>query len=220
MKTIGVLTSGGDAPGMNAAIRAVVRGAIFNKIKVYGIRRGYEGLLEGDIEEMEVSSVSDIIQRGGTMLRTARSEEFMEPAGFQRALDMLENFGIDGLVVIGGDGSLRGGLELSEAGVKVMGLPGTIDNDLAFTEFSIGFDTAVNTVLTAIGNIRDTSSSHGRSTVVEVMGRNCGDIALYSGLAGGAEYILTPEEEVDINAMCKKIIQGKNRGKLHSLIIR
>ena len=220
MKTIGVLTSGGDAPGMNAAIRAVVRGAIFNKIKVYGIRRGYEGLLEGDIEEMEVSSVSDIIQRGGTMLRTARSEEFMEPAGFQRALDMLENFGIDGLVVIGGDGSLRGGLELSEAGVKVMGLPGTIDNDLAFTEFSIGFDTAVNTVLTAIGNIRDTSSSHGRSTVVEVMGRNCGDIALYSGLAGGAEYILTPEEEVDINAMCKKIIQGRNRGKLHSLIIR
>lgn len=220
MKTIGVLTSGGDAPGMNAAIRAVVRSAIYNKIQVYGIRRGYEGLLEGDIEEMGVSSVSDIIQRGGTMLRTARSEEFMEPAGFQRALDMLENFGINGLVVIGGDGSLRGGLELSKAGIKVMGLPGTIDNDLAYTEFSIGFDTAVNTVLSAISNIRDTSSSHGRCTVVEVMGRNCGDIALYSGLAGGAEYILTPEEEVDITAICKKIIQGKNRGKLHSLVIR
>ena len=130
MKTIGVLTSGGDAPGMNAAIRAVVRSAIYNKLKVYGIRRGYEGLLEGDFEEMDVSSVSDIIQRGGTMLRTARSEEFMEPSGFQRALDMLENFEIDGLVVIGGDGSLRGGLKLSRAGIKVMGLPGTIDNDL------------------------------------------------------------------------------------------
>jgi 6-phosphofructokinase 1 len=220
MKTIGVLTSGGDAPGMNAAIRAVVRSAIYNKLKVYGIRRGYEGLLEGDFEEMDVSSVSDIIQRGGTMLRTARSEEFMEPSGFQRALDMLENFEIDGLVVIGGDGSLRGGLKLSRAGIKVMGLPGTIDNDLAYTEYSIGFDTAVNTVLSSISNIRDTSSSHGRCTVVEVMGRNCGNIALYSGLAGGAEYILVPEEEVDINKMCRKIVQGKNRGKLHSLIIR
>ena len=134
MKTIGVLTSGGDAPGMNAAIRAVVRASIYNKIKVYGIRRGYEGLLEGDIEEMEVSSVSDIIQRGGTVLRTARSEEFMEPQGFHRALDMLENFEIRGLVVIGGDGSLKGGLELSGAGIKVMGIPGTIDNDLAFFE--------------------------------------------------------------------------------------
>ncbi len=220
MKTIGVLTSGGDAPGMNAAIRAVVRASIYNKIKVYGIRRGYEGLLEGDIEEMEVSSVSDIIQRGGTVLRTARSDEFMEPSGFRRALDMLENFEIGGLVVIGGDGSLRGGLELSGAGIKVMGIPGTIDNDLAYTEYSVGFDTAVNTALSSIGNIRDTSSSHGRCTVVEVMGRNCGDIALYAGLAGGAEYILAPEEEVDINAMCRKIIQGKNRGKLHSLIIR
>ncbi len=220
MKTIGVLTSGGDAPGMNAAIRAVVRGAVYNKIKVYGIQQGYEGLLEGDIEEMGVSSVSDIIQRGGTLLRTARSSEFMEPAGFQRALDMLENFEIEGLVVIGGDGSLRGGLALSKAGVKVMGLPGTIDNDLPYTEYTIGFDTAVNTVLTSISNIRDTSSSHDRCTVVEVMGRDCGDIALYSGLAGGAEYILIPEEEVDINGMCRKIIQGKNRGKLHSLVIR
>ena len=220
MRTIGVLTSGGDAPGMNAAIRAVVRGAVYNKVKVYGIRRGYEGLLEGDIAEMEVSSVSDIIQRGGTVLRTARSQEFMEPAGFKRALDMLENFEIGGLVVIGGDGSLTGGRELSHAGISVMGLPGTIDNDLAYTECSIGFDTAVNTVLSAISNIRDTSSSHGRCTVVEVMGRNCGDIALYAGLAGGAEYILIPEKETDLNAMCRKIIQGKNRGKLHSLIIR
>lgn len=220
MKTIGLLTSGGDAPGMNAAVRAVVRSAIYNDVKVFGIKRGYEGLLEGDIDEMEVSSVSDIIQRGGTILRTARSDEFEEPAGFRRALNMLENFEIEGLVIIGGDGSLRGGLALSEAGVPVMGLPGTIDNDLAYTEFSIGFDTAVNTVLSSISNIRDTSSSHGRCTVVEVMGRNSGQIALYSGLAGGAEWILVPEEEIDINGLCRKILNGKNRGKLHSLIMR
>lgn len=220
MKTIGLLTSGGDAPGMNAAVRAVVRSSIYNDVKVFGIKRGYEGLLEGDIEEMEVSSVSDIIQRGGTILRTARSDEFEEPEGFRRALSMLENFEIEGLVIIGGDGSLRGGLALSEAGVPVMGLPGTIDNDLAYTEFSIGFDTAVNTVLSSISNIRDTSSSHGRCTVVEVMGRNSGQIALFSGLAGGAECILVPEEEIDINGLCRKILQGKNRGKLHSIIIR
>ncbi|GAB1476271.1 6-phosphofructokinase [Bacillota bacterium] len=220
MKTIGLLTSGGDAPGMNAAVRAVVRSAIYNDVKVFGIKRGYEGLLEGDMDEMEVSSVSDIIQRGGTILRTARSDEFEQPAGFSRALTMLENFEIEGLVVIGGDGSLRGGLALSEAGVPVMGLPGTIDNDLAYTEYSIGFDTAVNTVLSAISNIRDTSSSHGRCTVVEVMGRNSGQIAIFSGLAGGAEWILVPEEEIDINGLCRKIVQGKNRGKLHSLIIR
>lgn len=220
MKTIGVLTSGGDSPGMNAAIRAVVRGAIYNGMKIYGIEKGFEGLIEGLINEMDVSSVSDIIHRGGTILRTARSEAFMTCGGFQRAVDMLSNFKIEGLVVIGGDGSLRGGLELDKAGITVMGLPGTIDNDLAYTEFTIGFDTAVNTVLSSISNIRDTSSSHGRSTVIEVMGRNCGDIALYSGLSGGAEYILIPEEEVDMNSLCRKIIQGKNRGKLHSIIIR
>ncbi|MGI6728496.1 MAG: 6-phosphofructokinase [Anaerovoracaceae bacterium] len=220
MKTIGVLTSGGDSPGMNAAIRAVVRGAVYNKIKVYGIERGFEGLIRGDILEMGVSSVSDIIQRGGTKLRTARSEAFMTPEGFKRALDMLENFEIEGLVVIGGDGSLRGGLKLSQSGITIIGLPGTIDNDLGYTDYTIGFDTAVNTVLSAISNIRDTSSSHGRSTVVEVMGRNCGDIAVYAGLAGGAEYILIPEKEFDVNGLCRKIIQGKNRGKLHSIIIR
>lgn len=220
MKSIGVLTSGGDAPGMNAAVRAVVRSAIYNNIKVYGIRRGYEGLLDGDIKEMEVSSVSDIIQRGGTVLRTARSREFMEPAGFQRGLDMLENFEMDGLVVIGGEGSLKGGQDLAKAGIRVMAVPATIDNDLPYTNCSIGFDTAVNTVLASISNIRDTSSSHGRCTVVEVMGRNCGDIALYAGLAGGAEYILIPEQEIDINRMCRKIIQGKNRGKLHSIVLR
>jgi 6-phosphofructokinase 1 len=220
MKRIGVLTSGGDSPGMNAAIRAVVRGAIYNNMEIYGIERGYEGLIAGDIKELSVSSVSDIIQRGGTMLRTARSAHFMEPEGFKRAVDMLENFEIEGLVVIGGDGSLRGGLDISREGITVIGLPGTIDNDLAYTDFTIGFDTSVNTVLQAISNIRDTSSSHERSTVIEVMGRSCGDIALYAGLCGGAETVLIPEVEPNINAICRKLIQGKNRGKLHSIIIK
>lgn len=220
MKRIGVLSSGGDSPGMNAAIRAVVRGGLYNNMEIYGIERGYEGLINGDIRELGISSVSDIIQRGGTVLRTARSERFQTAEGFKRALDMIENFGLEGLVVIGGDGSLRGALDLTRAGVPVMGLPGTIDNDLAYTDFTIGFDTSVNTVLSAIGNIRDTSSSHGRTTVIEVMGRQCGDIALYAGLAGGAETILIPEEEVDINSVCRKLIQGKNRGKLHSIILR
>lgn len=220
MKRIAVLTSGGDAPGMNAAVRAVVRCGIYNKLEVYGIERGFEGLIDGAIKELTVSCVSDIMQRGGTKLRTARSKRFMTPEGFQRALDMLENFEIEGLVIVGGDGSYRGGLKLSEAGIRVMGLPGTIDNDLPYTDYTIGFDTAVNTVLSAIGNIRDTSSSHGRCTVIEVMGRNCGDIALYAGLCGGVESILIPEEPVDINGVCRKLIQGKNRGKLHSIILR
>lgn len=220
MKKIAVLTSGGDAPGMNAAIRAVVRGALHHDMKVYGIERGYEGLINGDFKEMKVSSVSDIMQRGGTFLKTARSKRFMTPEGFKRAIDMLENFEIEGLVVIGGDGSYRGGLELTKAGKTVIGLPGTIDNDLAYTDYTIGFDTAVNTVLSAIGNIRDTSSSHERSTVIEVMGRNCGDIALYAGLTGGAESILIPEEPVDINKICRTLIQGKKRGKMHSVILR
>ena len=210
MKRIGVLTSGGDAPGMNAAIRAVVRTAIAENMEIYGIERGYEGMINGEIRRMDISSVGDIIHRGGTILKTARSERFVTPEGFQRGLDMIENFGLEGLVVIGGDGSLTGGLELSRAGVPVMGLPGTIHNGLAYTDFTIGFDTSVNTVLNAIGNIRDTSSSHERTTVVEVMGRNCGDIALYAGLAGGAETVLIPEVEADI----------KNRGKVHSLIVR
>jgi 6-phosphofructokinase 1 len=215
-----VLTSGGDSPGMNAAIRAVVRGCVYNKMEICGVERGYEGLIAGDIREMSVSSVSDIIQRGGTVLRTARSAHFMEPDGFRRAMDMLENFEIQGLVVIGGDGSLTGGLAIAKAGIPVIGLPGTIDNDLAYTDFTIGFDTSVNTVLAAIGNIRDTSSSHERSTVIEVMGRNCGDIALYAGLTGGAETVLIPEVEPNINTICRKLIQGKNRGKLHSIIIK
>ncbi|MDR0424057.1 MAG: 6-phosphofructokinase [Clostridiales Family XIII bacterium] len=220
MKRIGILTSGGDSPGMNAAIRAVVRGGIYNDMQVYGIDRGYEGLIAGEIRELTVSSVSDIIQRGGTMLHTARSSQFMQPEGFKRAMDMLENFQIQGLVVVGGDGSLTGGLKIGKAGVPVIGLPGTIDNDLAYTDFTIGFDTSVNTVLAAIGNIRDTSSSHERSTVIEVMGRNCGDIALYAGLCGGAETVLIPEVEPNINDICRKLIQGKNRGKMHSVIIK
>jgi 6-phosphofructokinase 1 len=220
MKRIGVLTSGGDSPGMNAAIRAVVRGSIFNEMEVYGIKRGYEGLIAGEIKEMTVPSVSDIIQRGGTMLHTARSSAFMEAEGFKRAVDMLQNFEIEGLVVIGGDGSLHGALELSKEGIGVIGLPGTIDNDLGYTDYTIGFDTSVNTVLAALSNIRDTSSSHERSTVIEVMGRNCGDIALYAGLTGGAETILIPEVEPNINAICRQLIQGKNRGKRHSIIIK
>lgn len=219
MKRIALLTSGGDSPGMNAAIRAVVRTAIYNKLEVYGIKRGYEGLIHGEIEEMTLSSVADIIHRGGTILRSARSEMFKTEEGFKKALYMLENFSIEGLIVIGGDGSFRGARDLSNAGVPTIGLPGTIDNDLAYTDFTIGFDTAVNTVLSAVGNIRDTSSSHGRASIIEVMGRNCGDIALYAGVAGGAESILIPEEKTDINEVCQRIIQGKNRGKLHSIIL-
>lgn len=219
MKKIGVLTSGGDAPGMNAAIRSVVRTAIFKGLKVVGIKRGYQGLLEGDIEEMGLSSVGDIIHRGGTILRSARSKEFMTEKGFQKALDVLKIFGIDGLIVIGGDGSFKGAKKLSESGFPTIGIPGTIDNDLGYTDYTIGFDTAINTVVNAIGNLRDTSSSHGRANIVEVMGRHCGDIALYSGLAGGAESIIIPEIEFSMEEICQKLINGRNRGKLHSIIM-
>jgi 6-phosphofructokinase 1 len=186
----------------------------------YGIERGFEGLMEGDMAVMQASSVSDIMQRGGTVLKTARSERFRTEEGQKMALNVLRSFGIEGLVIIGGDGSMRGGLQLAKHGINIMGLPGTIDNDLAYTEFSIGFDTAVNTVLSAVGNIRDTSSSHERTTVIEVMGRHCGDIALYSGLTGGAEIILIPERNVDIDAISRKMIQGRNRGKLHNIIMK
>ena len=220
MKRIGILTSGGDSPGMNAAIRAAVRCGIEAGFEVYGIHRGYEGLLDGEIEQMDRSSVGDILQRGGTMLKTARSERFRTPEGQAKAVQMLETFGIEGLIVIGGDGSLTGGLELSKRGIKVMGLPGTIDNDLAYTDYTIGFDTAVTTVLEAISKIRDTSSSHERTTIVEVMGRHCGDIALYAGLAGGAEAVLVPEIDTNLNEVCQRIVIGANRGKQHSLIIK
>lgn len=219
MKRIGVLTSGGDSPGMNAAIRAVVRVSLYNGVKVSGIKRGYDGLLKGDIVDMDISSVGDIIHRGGTKLGTARCEEFRSEEGIDKAIEILRLFGIDGLVVIGGNGSLTGAKRLAEKGFPTIGIPGTIDNDLAYTDYSIGFDTAVNTVVNAISNIRDTSSSHGRVNIVEVMGRDCGDIALYAGLAGGAESIIVPEIEFSYDEICRKLISGKNRGKLHSIII-
>ncbi|WP_129596576.1 6-phosphofructokinase [Anaerophilus nitritogenes] len=219
MKKIGVLTSGGDSPGMNAAIRAVVRSGIYHGLKVVGIKRGYEGLIHGDIEDMKISSVADIIHRGGTMLRTARSEDFKTEEGFKKAINVINVFGIDGIIVIGGDGSFRGAQSLSQAGIPTIGIPGTIDNDLAYTDYTIGFDTAINTVLHAISNIRDTSTSHERANIIEVMGRHCGDIALFSGLAGGAESIMIPEDLVSVDEVCKKLIQGKNRGKLHSIIL-
>ena len=216
---IGVLTSGGDAPGMNAAIRAVVRCGIDAGFEVYGIKRGYEGLLDGEIERMSLSSVGDILHRGGTILKTARSERFSTEEGVKRSKIILDTFGIDALIVIGGDGSMRGALELSKLGVNVMCLPGTIDNDLAYTDYTIGFDTAVNTVLDAISKVRDTSSAHERNTIIEVMGRHCGDIALYAGVGGGAEAVLIPEVEADVNRVCRKILHGAGRGKLSSIII-
>lgn len=216
---IGVLTSGGDAPGMNAAIRAVVRCGIDAGFEVYGIKRGYEGLLDGEIERMSLSSVGDILHRGGTILKTARSERFSTEEGVKRSKVILGTFGIDALIVIGGDGSMRGALELSKLGINVMCLPGTIDNDLAYTDYTIGFDTAVNTVLDAISKVRDTSSAHERNTIIEVMGRHCGDIALYAGVGGGAEAVLIPEVEADVNRVCRKILQGAGRGKLSSIII-
>lgn len=216
---IGVLTSGGDAPGMNAAIRAVVRCGIDAGFEVYGVKRGYEGLLDGEIEQMSLSSVGDILHRGGTILKTARSERFSTEEGVKRAKIILDTFGIEVLIVIGGDGSMRGALELSKLGVNVMCLPGTIDNDLAYTDYTIGFDTAVNTVLDAISKVRDTSSAHERNTIIEVMGRHCGDIALYAGVGGGAEAVLIPEVEADVNRVCRKILQGAGRGKLNSIII-
>jgi 6-phosphofructokinase len=219
MRTIGVLTSGGDAPGMNAAIRAVVRTGLEKGIRVMGIKRGYSGLINGEIEDMNRHSVSDIIQRGGTILRTARCSEFLTEEGRQKAVNILKVFGIDGLVVIGGDGSFQGARLLSQLGIATIGLPGTIDNDLVYTDYTIGFDTALNTVLDAINKLRDTSSSHGRVSIVEVMGRNCGDIALYAGIAGGAESVIIPEVGYDFDELCKSIITDKINGKWHNLII-
>lgn len=219
MKTIGVLTSGGDAPGMNAALRAVVRTGIYNNIRVMGIREGYEGLIHGNIDDLTLPSVADIIHRGGTILKTARSESFVTPEGFKKALNVIDVFNIDGMVVLGGDGTFKGAQALSNAGIPTIGIPCTIDNDLAYTDYTIGFFTAVETVVEAIGKIRDTSSSHGRANIVEVMGRNCGDIALYAGLAGGAESIIVPEMEFDMDKICEKAMLGRNRGKLHNIII-
>ena len=220
IKTIGVLTSGGDAPGMNAAIRAVVRTGLGNGFKMMGIKKGYHGLIRGDVEEMTLRSVSDIINRGGTILQTARSSEFMTKEGLDKAVSMCKIFGIDAIVVIGGDGSYRGALDLSRAGVKVIGIPGTIDNDIASTDYTIGFDTALNTVKDAIDKRRDTAFSHERCSVIEVMGRHSGYIALYVAIATGAEVALVPEKEFDLNIdIIKPIIDGRNRGKKHYIVV-
>lgn len=219
MKKIGVLTSGGDAPGMNAAIRSIVRTAIYHNLQVAGISRGYTGLINGEIREMQISSVGDIIHRGGTVLKTSRCEEMKTDAGIDEAAAKLKEHNIDGLIVIGGDGSFQGADKLGRKGIKVIGIPGTIDNDLAYTDYTIGFDTAVNTVLDAISKIRDTSMSHEKVTIIEVMGRSCGDLALYAGLAGGAESILVPEEQYEVSKICEKLLQGKKRGKTHNIIM-
>jgi 6-phosphofructokinase 1 len=219
MKKIGVLTSGGDAPGMNAAIRAVVRKAIYHNIEVYGIKYGFQGLMEGTIEKMEIGSVGDIIHRGGTILYSARSEEFKTEAGQQKAIEQLNKFGIEGLIVIGGDGSFRGAQKLTEKGYPCIGVPGTIDNDIAGTDFTIGFDTALNTVIEAIDKVRDTATSHKRTYIIEVMGRNAGDIALWAGLADGAESILIPEKKEKFETVVQKLKRGHKRGKKHSIII-
>ncbi|MFO3716837.1 6-phosphofructokinase [Anaerococcus sp. ENR1011] len=218
MNTIGILTSGGDAPGMNSAIRAAVRSALNNGMRIKGIRNGYDGLMKGDIYEMNVSSVADIIHKGGTILGTARSTDFTTKEGQERAAQILSDYGIEGLIVIGGDGSLKGAKALSDLGIKTVGIPGTIDNDMGYTDFTIGFFTAMETVSDAIGKLRDTSSSHGRAVVVEVMGRNCGDLALYSGLAGGAESIIVPEHDFSMDDIVEKMEHGRKRGKLHHLI--
>ncbi|RFU65982.1 6-phosphofructokinase [Peribacillus glennii] len=219
MKKIGVLTSGGDSPGMNAAIRAVVRKAIYNDIEVYGVYRGYQGLIEGEIKKLEIGSVGDIIHRGGTMLHSARCLEFKTAEGQLKGIEQLKKHGIEGLVIIGGDGSYMGAKALTERGYPCVGVPGTIDNDIPGTEFTIGFDTALNTVIDAIDKIRDTATSHERTYLVEVMGRNAGDIALWAGLAGGAETIIVPEYEYNMDDITSKLQRGHGRGKKHSIII-
>ncbi len=220
IKTIGVLTSGGDAPGMNAAIRAVVREALARGIKVKGIRRGYHGLLNEEIEDFNSRSVSDIIQRGGTILGTARCMEFVEPEGQERGAMICRKHSIDGIVVIGGDGSYRGAQKLSHLGINTIGVPGTIDLDISSTEYTIGFDTAINTAMEAIDKIRDTSSSHERCSIIEVMGRHAGYIALWCGVANGAEDILIPENyDYNEQRIINNIIANRKKGKKHHLII-
>ena len=220
IKCIGVLTSGGDAPGMNAAIRAVVRKAISNGVTVKGIKRGYAGLLNEEIVDMQKQNVSDIIQRGGTILGTARCLEFKEPDVQAHAADICRKHGIDGLVVIGGDGSYRGAQALARNGINTIGLPGTIDLDIACTEYTIGFDTAINTAMEAIDKVRDTSSSHEGCSIIEVMGRNAGYIALWTGVANGAEDILLPEKyDYNEQELINNIIASRKRGKTHHIIV-
>ena len=219
MKRIAVLTSGGDAPGMNAAVRAVVRKGFYHNLEVCGIYHGYDGLIKGEIKKLDLGSVGDIIHRGGTILYTARSEEFRTAEGQKKAVEQLRKHGIEGLVVIGGDGSFRGAQKLNQHGIVVVGVPGTIDNDIPGTDFTIGFDTAINTVINAIDKIRDTATSHERTYLIEVMGRNAGDIALWSGLADGAESIIIPEAFYQLNEIIERLERGHKRGKKHSIII-
>lgn len=216
---IAVMTSGGDAPGMNAAIRAVVRTSIYKGMEVYGIYGGFEGLIDGKIEKLNLSSVADIIQKGGTILGTSRSKRFQSEEGQESAVSKLKIYNIDKLVVLGGDGSAKGALALEKKGIRTAVIPCTIDNDMGYTESTIGFYTAVETVTDAISKIRDTTEAHGRANVVEVMGRSCGDIALYAGISGGAESIIVPEMETNMDEIAKKMLEGKNRGKRHHIIL-
>lgn len=220
IKTIGVLTSGGDAPGMNAAIRAVVRAGCANGLRVMGIQRGFQGLIDGEIKELTARDVSDTLQRGGTFLQSARCKAFMEEAGIARAIEVAKVFGIDAVVVIGGDGSFRGARDMSRMGMTAVGIPGTIDNDIHCTEYTIGYDTALNTAMDAIDKIRDTISSHQRCSIVEVMGRGAGHIALSLSIANGAEAVIVPEKDFSVDEdIIKPIFACRNRGKKHYIII-
>lgn len=219
MKKIGVLTSGGDSPGMNAAVRAVVRKGIYHGVEVAGVYYGYQGLIKGDIKDLQAGDVGDIIQRGGTKLYSARCDEFRTEEGQLKAIEQMKKNGIEGLVVIGGDGSYRGAMALTKRGFPSIGVPGTIDNDIPGTDYTIGFDTALNTVIEAIDKIRDTATSHERTFIIEVMGRDAGDLAVWAGLAGGAETILIPEAPFDIEEMLERLESGRKRGKKHSIII-
>ena len=219
MKKIAILTSGGDAPGMNAAIRAAVRCAIDAGMEVYGVERGYAGLIANTMRKMDLRSVSDTIHRGGTILRSARCPEFTTPEGQQKGFENLRANGIDGLIVIGGDGSFMGAKVLSEKGFPTIGIPGTIDNDLMYTDYTLGFDTAANTILDAIDKIRDTMSSHERVSVIEVMGRNCGDLALYAGIGGGAEIIIVPELPMSDEELIEKLQEFACSGKRSGIVV-
>ncbi len=220
MKKIGILTSGGDAPGMNACIRAAVRAALANNLEIFGIRWGYAGMIRGDMIPLDRRAVANIIHQGGTILGTARSEEFRTKEGRAKAINMLQDKGIEGLILIGGDGTFRGGTLLSqECGVSVVGIPGTIDNDCYGTDYTIGFDTAINTALEAIDRIRDTATSHDRLFFVEVMGRNTGFIALESGIAGGAEELFVPEVPISVEELCRRLEEDFERGKRSSIVV-
>ena len=219
MKRIAVLTSGGDSPGMNACIRSVVRTAINSNMEILGVYKGYAGLVEGEIKSLTKRHVANILQNGGTFLKTSRSAEFMKKEGFEKAVNNLKANGVEGLIVIGGDGSMNGALELANAGIKVVCIPGTIDNDLGYTDLTLGFDTACNTVVSLVNNIRDTSLSHDRVSVIEVMGAGAGDIALHSGLACGADVILVPEVPYTIEEVAKRIIQNDKQGKFADIVV-